>query len=103
MPDYDCNLTIVAPVALEDALIDELLGHPERVRGFTTAYVEGLGRAVRTHGIAEMVRGRSRRIEIRVVINRQDAAFLVEALKSRLPNPEVAYWVAPILDFGRFA
>lgn len=103
MKALDCLLTIVAPRALEEDLVDRLLEHPEWVPGFTTAAAEGHGRSVRRHGIAEEVRGRSRRVHIQTVMNAVDAADLVRHLRQALPNPEVAYWIAPILEFGRFA
>ncbi|MBW8368390.1 MAG: DUF3240 family protein, partial [Arenimonas sp.] len=28
---------------------------------------------------------------------------LVEGLRTRLPSPEIAYWMSPIIEFGRIA
>ena len=99
----DCVLTVVVPVALEEELIDHLLEHPEWVTGFTITAVEGKGQAVRLHGVVEEVRGRSRRVQVQTVINRGSAQALIAHLRDTLPNPEVAYWLVPALEFGRLA
>ncbi|HZP88859.1 MAG TPA: DUF3240 family protein [Burkholderiales bacterium] len=103
MKPFDCMLTIVVPKSLEEQLIDRLLEHSESVVGFTTTQVEGHGRAVKRHGIAEEVRGRSRRIQVQLVMNSEDAWLLLRDLKSDFANPEIAYWMLPISAFGRFA
>jgi hypothetical protein len=103
MTQLDTLLTIVFPRSLEEELIDHLLEHPEWVRGFTISQVEGKGQVIRLSGIAEEVRGRARRVQVQTVLARDDARALIEHLREALPNPEVAYWMAPVLDFGRFA
>ncbi|MDA8093625.1 MAG: DUF3240 family protein [Betaproteobacteria bacterium] len=103
MDAYDTCLTIVCPKALEEALVDHLLEHPELVPGFTSQAVEGHGQGVPLHGTGEEVRGRSRRVQIQVVMAGEAAMALIRHLKDRLPNPEVAYWLSPVAQFGRFA
>jgi hypothetical protein len=51
----------------------------------------------------EQVRGRAHRVQMKIVMNREDVATLIEHMKEDLPNREVAYWVTPVLEFGRFA
>ncbi len=103
MKPRDCVLTLVFPDALEEEIIGHLLEHPEWVAGFTCARVDGHGQAVRLHGSAEQVRGRSRRLQVQIALNREDAQALTVHLRQTLPNPEIAYWVLPLLEFGRFA
>jgi hypothetical protein len=102
MKRLDCSLTLVFPKALEEELIDSLLERPEWVRGFTISQVEGKGQVVRLSGVVEEVRGRARRVQIQTVLNCEDARALISHLKALLPNPEVAYWLSPIIEFGRF-
>ena len=99
----ECLLSIVFPVALEENLIDHLLEHPEWASGFTCVDVEGRGQAVPLHGAAEKVKGRSRRRMVQIALSRAQAQALVEHFRAELPHPEVAYWVVPLLEFGRFA
>jgi hypothetical protein len=103
MKNIDCCLTIVFPKTLEENLVDHLLTHPEMASGFTTNYVEEHGAGAAFHSAAEQVRGRANRVQMQIVMNREDAAMLVEHLKQDLPNREVAYWISPVLEFGRFA
>jgi len=55
------------------------------------------------HETAELVRGRSGRLYVQVVINREEAQALVTHLRAALPSAEVAYWLTPVIEFGRFA
>ena len=103
MKQLDCCLTIVFPRALEENLVDHLLTHPDMASGFTTSYVQGHGAGAAFHSAAEQVRGRTNRVQMQIVLDREDALSLIEHLKQELPNREVAYWISPVLEFGRFA
>lgn len=102
MKPQDTCLTIVLPQVLEESMVDHLLQHPEYAPGFTTTQVEGHGQSVTRYGIAEEVRGRTRRVQIQVILNGADASLLIAHLKEALPNREVAYWITPVIEFGRF-
>lgn len=103
MKPKDTCLTIVLPQVLEENMVDHLLQHPEYASGFTTTQVEGHGQSVTRHSIAEEVRGRARRIQIQVILNGEDAKLLIAHLKGALPSREVAYWLTPVIEFGRFS
>jgi hypothetical protein len=103
MKPYDCCLTLSFPNALEESILGYLLEHPEWVQGFSTIRVEGHGRMSKGHETAELVRGRSGRLYVQVVINREEAQALVTQLRAALPSAEVAYWLTPVIEFGRFA
>lgn len=103
MKAANCCLTIVFPAALEENIIDHLLEHPELASGFTTVEVEGHGQGSVYRSTSEQVRGRARRVKMEVVMEREDAQSIVAHLKESLPSREVAYWIAPIFEFGRFA
>ncbi len=90
------------PKSLEETLVGHLLDHPEWVHGFSTADVAGHGAAGVAHTAAELVRGATQRVRVQVVMNREDAAALIEHLRATLTNPEVVYWLTPVLEFGRF-
>jgi hypothetical protein len=51
----------------------------------------------------EQVRGRSQRIQIVTVMNLEDAKQLIAHLKCEEANPEIAYWITPVIEFGRLA
>lgn len=101
MKPLDCCLTLVCHKSLEERLVDHMLEHPEWVQGFTVAHVEGHSQNENLPSVLEQVRGRSQRIEIRVVMNLGDAQALVAHLKAEEVNPEIAYWIMPVIEFGR--
>lgn len=98
-----CLLTLALPTALEEQVVDFLLEHPEWAPGFTACRSEGHGQGVKLRGALEEVRGRSRRVEIQVVMSREDAGAMISYLKKRFPVKEIFYWVVPVLDSGRLA
>ena len=99
----DCSLTLVCHKSLEERLVDHLLEHPEWVSGFSVCSLEGHSQQEKLPSILEQVRGRSQRIEIRTVLNRDDPQALVAYLKKKEPNHEIAYWLMPVMEFGRLA
>ncbi|MDD5241118.1 MAG: DUF3240 family protein [Sulfuricella sp.] len=103
MKQPDCCLTLVFPKEMEEHMTDHLLEHPELASGFTTYEVEGHGQATVYHSVNERVRGRARKVKMEVVMAHEDAQALIGHFKEFLPSREIAYWIAPINEFGRFA
>jgi hypothetical protein len=103
MKPLDCCLTLVCHKSLEERLVDHMLEHPQWVHGFTVTHAEGHSQKEHLPSVLEQVRGRSLRIEIRSVMNLEDARALIAHLKAEEKNPEVAYWITPITEFGRLA
>lgn len=103
MNTHECCLTLSFPSSLEENVLDHLLEHPEWVQGFSTMHIEGHGRMTSARQTAELVRGRARRLYAQVVLDETDAHALLADLRSALPNPEIAYWLTPVIEFGRFA
>lgn len=99
----NCCLTLVCHQSLEERLVDHLLEHPEWVNGFSTARIEGHSLKEHLPSMLEQVRGRSQRSEIRCVMNLDDAQALVEHLKQHEANSAIAYWISPIIEYGRLA
>ncbi|MEW6131953.1 MAG: DUF3240 family protein [Pseudomonadota bacterium] len=96
-------LTIVLPKFLEEDMVDQLLEHPEWVSGFTTTDVSGHGRAVSYHAAAEEVRGRTTRVQVQIVLDDVKAQALLAHLRQGFRSSEIAYWIVPVTEFGRFA
>lgn len=97
------QLTLVAPKSLEQELVDQLLAHPDWADGFTLVRGEGHSRRTQNLSAQERVRGRADRIGLQIVLEPAQAQALLEHLKHHLPKPEVAYWLTPVLEFGRLA
>lgn len=102
MTSSPIQLTLILPVALEEAVLDTLLEHPEWVSSFTSMEVSGHGQSQKMTTAAEVVRGRARRVRMDTLMQRDDAAQLLELLKTNWPHPEVVYWMVDVQAFGRF-
>lgn len=103
MTTHDCCLTLSFPHALEEHIVGHLLDHPEWVDGFSTMNIEGHGRIRPDSAAAELVRGRAGRRYAQIVLGRADADALVAHLRAELPSKDIAYWMTPVIAFGRFA
>ncbi len=101
MHEYDCMMTLALPLALEEPIIDFLLEHPEWVGGFSSIDAQGMGRGAGLKSAMEKVQGRARRRLIQLLLRSADIPPLVEAIRKEFHTPEVAYWVAPLMAFGR--
>jgi hypothetical protein len=51
----------------------------------------------------EQVRGRVARTQFQVVLEADAAGRLLAELKRAFPKRDVAWWLTPVLDFGRLA
>jgi hypothetical protein len=101
MKEMNCCLTLVCHHSLEERLVDHLLEHPEWVYGFSMLNLEGGSQNELLSSMIEQVRGRSRRVQIQTVMNLDDAHELIAHLKKEENNPEMAYWITPVIEFGR--
>jgi hypothetical protein len=103
MKEMNCCLTLVCHRSAEERLIDHLIGHPEWVRGFSGNKIEGHSQKENLPSMMEQVRGRSQRIAFQSVMHLDDAHALIAHLKQEEANAEVAYWITPVIEFGRLA
>lgn len=103
MREMNCCLTLVCHRSVEERLIDHLLEHPEWVLGFSLTHNEGASQKEKLPSRLEQVRGRSQRVQIVSVMNLDDAHELIAHLKRAEPNHEIAYWITPVIEFGRLA
>lgn len=101
MKEMNCCLTLVCHRSLEERLVDHLLEHPEWVYGFSVLNLEGGSQNEPLSSMIEQVRGRSRRVQIQTIMNLDDAHELIACLKQEEHNPEMAYWITPVIEFGR--
>lgn len=101
MKEMNCCLTLVCHRSMEERLVSHLLEHPESVHGFVMHQAEGGSQKEKLPSMIEQVRGRSQRVSFQAVMNLEDARTLVAHLKVEESNPEIAYWITPVIDFGR--
>lgn len=99
--EFDCVMTLALPVALEEEVLDFLLGHPEWVGGFSVVDAQGMGRGAHLHSTMEKVKGRARRRLVSLLLRQVDVEPLVAGLKLEFGGTEMVYWAAPLIAFGR--
>jgi nitrogen regulatory protein PII len=93
---------LAVPKALEEEILDALLSLPTLAPGFTVVPGQGIGRHVELASTMEQVQGRARRVLVQVAMEQAQVQPLIDTLRAALPSPQVAYWVVPLLTFGRF-
>jgi hypothetical protein len=97
------KLSLAAPRHLEEDLVEQFLARPEWASGFTLFKAEGYSRHHETLSTQELVRGRTERMLAQIVLETDHAQALLAHLRSRFPKRDVAYWLEPVIEFGRLA
>ncbi len=100
---YDCQLTLVLPVELEDEVIDLLRSLPDAVSGYSLLPAEGFGATAELTTMLEQVRGKAAQRMVQVLLQQQQVETLLTALRAALPTPRIAWWVTPVLRCGSLA
>jgi hypothetical protein len=95
-------LFLAFPAALEEDVLD-VCHELDEVPGFTVFSADGFVSGASLRTTAEAVLGRARRRTLLMVVAQPAVARIVAALRVALPTPDVAYWVVPVLEFGRLA
>jgi hypothetical protein len=93
-------LTLIAARSLRDELFDYLSEQRDLVSGFTASDAAGHGPDVRLQTSAEQVKGHADDVSVRTVLQAQDAARLLERLKSVFAGSRIVYWIMPVSEFG---
>jgi len=101
MKQPDVYLMLIAARELEEILIDILLAHDDIVRRFASQPIDAHGARIGYANVAEQVRGRSQRVEFKLLLAREDMDAILAALREQLPNAEITYWAFPLLTYGR--
>jgi uncharacterized protein DUF3240 len=93
-------LTLIAARSLRDELFDYLSEQSDLASGFTASDVAGHGPDVRLQTSAERVKGNADELMVRMILQAQDAARLLERLKTAFAGSRIVYWIMPVSEFG---
>lgn len=93
-------LTLIAARSLRAELFDYLSEQRDLASGFTASDVAGHGPDVRLQTSAERVKGHADELMVRIVLQAQAAAQLIERLKTAFAGSRMVYWIMPISEFG---
>ncbi len=95
-------LYVAFPRAIEEEILDVCQTIPN-MPGFTVMTADGFGQGARLHTVRETVLGRAQRRLLMIVAAPEVCNRVIAELRLTLPNPETAYWVLPVVEFGRLA
>ena len=93
-------LTLIAARSLRDELFDYLNEQSDLVSGFTASDAAGHGPDVRLQTSAEQVRGHADEFMVRTILQAEDAARLLERLRTAFAGSRIVYWIMPVSEFG---
>ncbi|NOQ76664.1 MAG: DUF3240 domain-containing protein [Methylococcaceae bacterium] len=91
-------LSIIAPPAMEDELIDWLLTQPN-ISGFTSQDSNGHGSG-HIMSLAEQVTGRRRQITFWIELEKSMAESTLAELKQVFSGSGLHYWLLPLSESG---
>ena len=103
MKQPNCCLTLITPTIFEEELVDRFKQRSDVASGLTITRVEGYSQERGPRDDAEIVHGRGPRVRVQALMDRDDATTLLRQLRADLHSPDIAYWVTPVLEFGRLA
>lgn len=103
MKSPNACLTLIFPKVLEEDVVEHFLKRPDVVGGFTITHVEGYSAGAGFASAKEQIHGRGPRVQVKLLVDRDDATDIVTRLKTELRNANVAYWISPVLEFGTLA
>jgi hypothetical protein len=98
-----CKLTLVVPSGVNDSIVELMLASDPPVTGFTMWQADGHGESFKTASIGERVRGRVARSVVIAVMDRIRVKALLDEIACKVPVQSMAYWIEPVLEFGRTA
>lgn len=90
-------LSIILNPALEESLIDWLLGRND-VSGFSSFPINGHGSHAGKMNMSEQVAGRQQQIMVQVQTSRIIADSMIQDLKRDYGGTDFHYWLVPVLD-----
>jgi hypothetical protein len=93
-------LMLIAGRSLRDELFDYLSEQRDLVSGFTASDGAGHGPDVRLQTPTEQVKGHADELMVRIILHVQDAAQLLERLKTAFTGSRIVYWIMPVSEFG---
>lgn len=93
-------LTLIAARSLRQELFDYLSEQSDLTAGFTASDIAGHGPDVRLQTSAEQVKGHADELMVRIILQAEAAAQLLERLKTAFAGSRMVYWIMPVSEFG---
>jgi hypothetical protein len=98
----ECCLTLICPPAIEEKLLDTLLATAGN-EVFTSTPTFGHGTAPGRWSATEQVMGRSRAVQVQILLTATELAQLLTRLRADFAGAGLRYWVCPLSAEGEIA
>ncbi|MEX8497164.1 MAG: DUF3240 family protein [Leptothrix ochracea] len=95
-------LNLVLPLAMQDAVVDWLLGHPALQVEFSQHVVSARGPWVRLAPGEEEVQGSAARVQIQLIVERTLAQSITDEMERLFRGADGGYWLTPVERMGAF-
>ncbi|MAF83372.1 MAG: DUF3240 family protein [Gammaproteobacteria bacterium] len=95
-------LTLIAPLALEEDLVDFFLDS-ENQMGFTSTQVRGHSSQHTGMNLVEQVTGRTQRVKFQILLSETEAKDICQRLKVLFPDAGINYWYINAVMQGRIS
>ncbi|MGR8942190.1 MAG: DUF3240 family protein [Gammaproteobacteria bacterium] len=99
MNDKQFLVTLNAPIALEEAIVDCLLTF-ESEHGFSSFPVYAHDHRNEGLSLAEQVSGRQKRLRFQMYVEEDVLTALLARLGEQFSGAGIRYWVMPVVDNG---
>jgi hypothetical protein len=96
----ECLLCIIATPAIEETLVDWLLGRSE-IGGFSTQRIAGHSVAHQHLSLREQVAGREHKVMFCIQAPHETVQAVLADLRHELAGAGLHYWITPVLQAGR--
>lgn len=95
-------LTLLIPAIAEAKVTDWLIDHPTWQVELSAHQVTSRGPLVQLSSIEERIEGCALRVELRLIVQRDQLNELLDALLPLLRGLDGGYWVLPLEQFAAF-
>jgi len=98
--DVNSLLTLIAPVGLEEPLVDWLLEHASD-RGFCSGPINGHSASHEALTVSEQVAGRQRQVRFELYAPEDELDFILQRLHADFAGANIHYWVIALRGSGK--
>lgn len=95
------KLSLNFPKAIEATLLDALDDLDPPLSGYSFMEGSGRGASISLASAQERVRGAMRVVRVEIILPEEQIETVLAQIAQAVETPQIAFWVEPILDFGR--
>ncbi|WP_455202386.1 DUF3240 family protein [Kaarinaea lacus] len=94
-----CVLVLIAPISVEQALVDWLLNYRRDII-FSTQHIQCYGMPQDELELSQQVVGHLPKTKFHIQLTHEDAKSIQQELQNNFHNTAIRYWIMPTLETG---